>query len=195
MGPSSLHRSTRLTPWRLLCAQKLLCINRVQKSARCSGFYIYITSSSMRDNFRQWTVSVPKKDGLTQAQSRRQISQLALVSTRIYNGNLILEAPGVNPLTVPLDIKLNQTTDTFKTKLKWVICCFVCSLSVDLTKERHFWRHFLSQTRGRYLACGLWLLREFVHLGEVHIGRLHPSFTLIYIFWKGVFMRQCKRDG
>ncbi len=58
---------------------------------------------------RQWAVCV-KKDGIFQAQSRRDLPRLAVVSTSYYGNAVHLDVPGMDSLSIPL----NGTNDKSK---------------------------------------------------------------------------------
>ncbi len=66
---------------------------------------------------RQWAVCLQKRD-FAQAQARRQLPTLALVTTRRHGGRLLLEAPGMEPLSVPLNPPLDRATGVTRTNIK-----------------------------------------------------------------------------
>ena len=61
-----------------------------------------------------------QKDGYVQAQSRRDIPELALISSTYHNGKLILAASEMKDLIVPLNLKLDKDSQTKKTMIQSV---------------------------------------------------------------------------
>ena len=63
--------------------------------------------------YRQFAVCVAQ-NGFVQAQSRREMPRLALITTSYYGNSLHLDAPGMKSLRVLLGIKPDKNTKMVK---------------------------------------------------------------------------------